>query len=481
MSDTATSSGPPAASGSKEAAKPARSSKDKAAREKRPRDEKARADKHKREKSSRDKKKPRDPAKDAEFQPKKLIVKGPLGWDIEIKPEFHMPEPRLGPCLLPLPSLLPAVTKHEWCSLDAISNWKLHAEPNLGVYIDLIKGDSKPGDPLNVLPAEDEALFKSLEPLMGKEPSTVGQGDDAFEAGKARAKSAVWLKNTTYLSNNLHAPVHSFGSRATEKATIAAELAKVEVSDQGAHSAAAIAAQFEAAAALDAGGLGALKHATKPHLTATLCAPLAPDPDLWANNYVQVSVGDDPDFGTRGKVDAAGKPLPLDTDALVSQVCETRQRRRGQPVLSASYSTAAPSAGGANDAESATYAWHKQYQVNLKEEPGGGDRLALIVDEDASTATYCQLVGRRMELTKGRPTEAARGDKETPIDLDWNGKTVLSHERDEKHKAVGTTPAIRNDFREKMKELDYPGISDDEYVSSSGEEESDDDDAAAED
>ena len=34
--------------------------------------------------------------------------------------------------------------------------------------------------------------------------------------GKKKAKDAVWLKNTT-LSNNLHAPVHAFGSRREQQ------------------------------------------------------------------------------------------------------------------------------------------------------------------------------------------------------------------------------------------------------------------------
>jgi hypothetical protein len=147
-------------------------------------------------------------------------------------------------------------------------------------------------------------------------------------------------------------------------------------------------------------------------------------------------------------------------------------------VLSASYSTPASGAADeAGDGPTRAYAWHRQYQVDLKEEPGGGERLALFVDDASNAATYCKLVGRRMELSKGRPTEAARGDKATPIDLDWDGATRLTYEADAAHAAVGVTPAIRNDFRLKMRALDVP-VSDDELVSSSGEEESDDDDEA---
>ena len=68
---------------------------------------------------------------------------------------------------MPIPSLhLPEVVQHKRCSLDDPKHWTLHVEPGLGVEIDLIRGDTPPGDPTNVLPPEDEAILKALEPLL---------------------------------------------------------------------------------------------------------------------------------------------------------------------------------------------------------------------------------------------------------------------------------------------------------------------------
>ena len=419
---------------------------------KRPREEKRR--------EKKPKEAPYDPRKTTE--PRKLIVPGPPGWHVELKPQLSPPTPLMGPCLLPLPlrDMLLECCKHERCSLDDIKHWGLHCEPDVGVKIDLIKGDTPPGDPTNVLPAEDEAILKSLEPLMGADD----KGGDAFARGKKHAKSAVWLKNTVYLSNNLHAPVHEFGSRAKEQQKLAAETMNAKIEHVGGTGAKAVDASFAAAAALD-GDLAALKHDKKPHLTAEFCVPLAPDLALWANSYVQVAVRDDPDFAVRGRTDEFGKPLPLGTQALVSKVCTTSHKRRGHNVLSASYSTPAPD-------DPAAFEWTRQYQLNFKEEGGAaGDRLALFVDADRGAATYVRQQPKRMELDKGRPTEAAREDSETPIDLKWSGKTTVTYEKGGAHGAPGFDAATRNAHRQKMRAIDNVDVSEDEEEEDDEEEE----------
>ena len=407
---------------------------------------------------------------------RKLIVKGPHGWDVELKPMLTKPTPMMGPNLLPLPikDMLLESCKHERCSLDEYHNYKLHCEPNVGVYIDLIKGDTPPGDPTNVLPEEDEKLLKSLEPLMGPE---VGAGSgDAFAKGKNQAKSAVWLKNTVYLSNNLHAPVHDFGSRSKEQEELARATLRQEIVPAAARGKAAVEASFAAAAAVDA---ATLKHDKKPHLTARCCVPIAPDLKLWANPYVQVSVGDDPDFAVRGKVDAAGAPLALGTKALVSKVCTTQHKRRGQRVLSASYSTPADgAAAGGGLADEATFDWKRQYQLNFKEEAAAlGDRLVLFVDRAGGVATYLQQKPKRMELDKGRPVDAAREDADIPIDLKWSGKTVVKYAKDHAHAAIGFDAASRNAYRAEMRAIDNVDVSEDEPDEDSDDEDAEDEDA----
>mmetsp|Transcript_3033 Transcript_3033/g.8870 ORF Transcript_3033/g.8870 Transcript_3033/m.8870 type:complete len:441 (-) Transcript_3033:36-1358(-) len=384
---------------------------------------------------------------------KKLIVPGPDGWDTELKPMFHPPMPKMGPYLMKLPSQLEHVVKHEWCSLDEYKHWKLHCEVDVGVKIDLIKGDTPPGDPTNVLPPEDEELLKSLEPLMAG--ATYGKETKAPSKGK----DAVWLKNTVYLSNNLHAPVHAFGSRSKEQIAERAKIdgAKIEALDGN-----DVNSSFVKAAAVDA---ATLKHPTKPNLTAEYVLPIAPDVDLWANSYVQVSIADDPDGSAR----RAGRAPAV--DALVSKVCTTSHRRRGANVLSASLSL--PATDG-----DASYQWTRQYQLNFKEERAqDGERLVLLADPANGRCTYLRQQPKRMELDKGRPFETAREDAETPVDLDWSGATVVAYERDPAHRARGLDATARNEWRAKMRQLGAVECSEDEEVSddeSSGEEEDED-------
>jgi len=361
--------------------------------------------------------------------------------------------------LMPIPSLLPQVVQHKRCSLDDPKHWTLHVEPGLGVEIDLIRGDTPPGDPTNVLPPEDEAILKALEPLLKQ--ATISDAGDVLAKGKKKAKDAVWLKNTTYLSNNLHAPVHAFGSRSKEQREQQRAVDQAAVSKlQGVGGESDIQKSFSDAATLNK---DTLRHPTKPHLTAEYALPIAPDLELWANSYVQVSIADAPDAATRGKRDASGAPLPLPTDALVSKVCTTAHRRRGANVLSASFSRPAEGAASPN-----TYGWTRQYQLNFKEERAqDGERLVLFLDPAKGIATYLQQQPKRMELDKGRATQAAREDLETPIDVEWSGETVLTYEKAPGHGAPGLDATSRNEWRAKMRAIENEGISEDEAVSDS--------------
>ena len=220
-------------------------------------------------------------------------------------------------------------------------------------------------------------------------------------------------------------------------------------------------------AALDA---ATLRHPKNPALRAEAVLPLAPDLDLWANSYVQVSIADDPDAQFRGKRDAQGAPVPLPTDALISKVCTTAHRRRGANVLSASFSRP-------DEGKEDAYNWSRQYQLNFKEERAqDGERLVLFLDPARGVATYLQQQPKRMELDKGRPTQTAREDPETPVDVDWSGETVLKYESSDAHAASGLDAASRNEWRAKMRAIENDGVSEDEHVS-----DSEDDDDSGED
>jgi len=387
----------------------------------------------------------------------KLVIPGdgPFG-DIEVEPSLHVPQPKLGPMLMPIPSLLPQVVQHKRCSLDDPKHWTLHVEPGLGVEIDLIRGDTPAGDPTNVLPPEDEAILKALEPLLKQ--ATISDAGDVLAKGKKKAKDAVWLKNTTYLSNNLHAPVHAFGSRSKEQREQQRAVDQAAVSKlQGVGGESDIQKSFSDAATLNK---DTLRHPTKPHLRAEYVLPVAPDSALWANSYVQVSIADDPDAPFRNKIGTDGKPLPLPTEALVSKVVTTSHKKRGANVLSASYSRP----------KDDSYDWSRQYQLNFKEERAqDGARLVLLIDEAEKTATFVAPQPKRMELDKGRSTDAAREDADTPIDTEWSGVTEVTYEATDGHKARGFDASSRNAWRARMRAVDADDISADEDVSESEE------------
>ena len=181
---------------------------------------------------------------------------------------------------------------------------------------------------------------------------------------------------------------------------------------------------------------------------------------MWANSYVQVSIADDPDAPFRNKLDGNGQPLPLPTEALVSKVVTTSHKKRGANVLSASYSRP----------KDDSYDWSRQYQLNFKEERAqDGARLVLLIDEAEKTATFVAPLPKRMELDKGRCTDAAREDADTPIDTEWSGVTEVSYEATDGHKARGFDASSRNAWRARMRAVDADDISADEDVSESEE------------
>ena len=118
---------------------------------------------------------------------------------------------------------------------------------------------------------------------------------------------------------------------------------------------------------------------------------------------------------------------------------------RGANVLSASYSRP----------KDDNYDWSRQYQLNFKEERAqDGARLVLLIDEAEKTATFVAPQPKRMELDKGRSTDAAREDADTPIDTEWSGLAEVAYEATEGHKARGFDATSRNARRARMRAVD---------------------------
>ncbi|KAJ1448156.1 Paf1-domain-containing protein [Pelagophyceae sp. CCMP2097] len=363
------------------------------------------------------------------------VKAGPKRWHtegdfrVELKMQHSFPTAHLGPALLRLPSSLELLTRHSACSLDSPANWALHCEPGLGVQIDLIAASEAKGAAAVPLADEDAALLARLD----------GPRADADAAGRKErpaTASAVWLKNTVYLSNNLHESVHAFKSTAKEHAAAFQELteaARARAQRDVGERLAAVARSFSSAQR--GGDVAALRHPGNPALRCEASMPLLPDVALWANNYVHVTLDREPAGSRSGSA-----------NALVSKVVATTHKRRGQPVLSASLSLPAPSGPGRSE----DYVWSSQYQLSFNESTTVADRLVLFVDSAAGSATYTRETSKRVELELPRPTQAARDDAATPVPADWDGRTRAAFEAPA-GRAVGLTPDERNAYRAKRR------------------------------
>ncbi|KAJ8602014.1 hypothetical protein CTAYLR_002770 [Chrysophaeum taylorii] len=381
--------------------------------------------------------------------------------DLEFRSGYQAP--CYGPMLLPMPKLLPYFTAHRWSTLDDPKYRRIYPEPLMGLTIDILNEDrnavDKPLDPA------DRKIFELAREVVGDEEIDVilKHGLEApkileeMKKGKQKktqtveaklresaAQGAVWLKNTTYLSNNLHESVHSFKSGAAEKKERAMRGAAVDNKsyDDAVRS-------FELAAE-------PLVHATDPSLAVEWAVPLFPDASLWANTYVRVDVDREPPEASVG-----GAP-----ELLASKIFDAKKRVRGQKSLSASVSVPTKT-----DDDTIEYAWSRQYQLTIRDDGHANDRLAVFVGDDE--ATYVVETAKRVELDHCRLPRAARNDR---LDADikagyhWNGQTTLVLDNQ-----IAFDAPDRNAVRRKLREVSVD-VSDDEDEEQQAHLDDDDDD-----
>jgi len=391
---------------------------------------------------------------------------------VELEFQTGAQVPPLGPMLMKIPSQLPAACEHRWSSLDDPKYRRFYLEPLMGMNLDLIEDERerRRGPPLPEMDPEDRPLLELARDILGSEEVDVimehglgatkvleemkknkksggTQADESAKLRESAAQGANWLKNTTYLSNNLHESVHAFKSGAEEKARIA-RLREDEDEDE---------AGYDAALKSFRDAKRPLEHSGDPTLTVEWELPLFPDAALWANDYVRVDVDNEP---------------PSDGSLLASQIFTTEKKSRGSKSLSTSVSV--PVSDETPDGR-VDYEWSRQYYLTIREDGRADDRLALFLGP--TQATYVVEPSKRAELDHCRLPRAAALERRTADlanDYVWTGKTELVFDRQ-----TAFDPAARNDIRRKLRQVNVD-VSDDEDDAPAEDAADDDlDDAAA--
>lgn len=368
---------------------------------------------------------------------------------VDLKFRTGLLTPDFSPTLLKVPSLLPYVTEHRRCSLDWPHGAFLHPEPMLGLKIDVANEEppvAKPWAPedLEVLEMAREVIGDDVDLIIEKgidahriflEREKKKPASEEARLREHAAQGAVWLKNTTYLSNNLGDAVHQFRSEVQERNKQATLLEDDDQVDDPYDRAALTFDQAE-------------RPVTRDGLTVEWSVPVLPDDKLWANQYVRAEID-------RVDVD--------DSRLLVSKIFTTNKKTRGHSSLAASVSIPDP-----EDPEG-SFVWARQYDLTITSQPGGaGDRLALFVDQDQATYIV-ENTTRRVGLEHPKPADQAdRIEDDEKLGYVWSGKTAVTYED-----TLGFKPEHRNARRRKLRTVAID-ISDDEN-------EEDDEDAVADD
>ena len=389
--------------------------------------------------------------------PKKHIIDpdGTGKFATEVKFRSGIPPPEMPMMMLKMPSMLPELCKHKWTSMDHPMNRKLHVEPMLGVKIDLINDDkisnTENKEPLH---PDDVKLMDMCKHLLGDEfddivgpryfeakgmpvpekkkkeedyveKKTIVKTEEAKHRDEA-SKDASWLKNTSYLSNNLSGQVHAFKSDVQEKHK--EETLRI-VEKYDADDDAATAAIRRAEASFDL---------VKKKDIKAVAWEVPVFPEHTSMDGILVSFDDEPDDGP------VNNEVP---SRLISHVENTKIKRKGQNVLAAALSVKKKQ----TDTGVVSYDWKRQYQARVIQD--GAERLALTIGDSA--ATYQTMTGHRLDLDKCRMPETARGDDDAKVD-GWTGETQVIY-----HDVPAFGAKERNELRAKRRIVDVD-VSDDE-------------------
>jgi len=264
-------------------------------------------------------------------------------------------------------------------SVEQAHQYELHAEPDLGITIDLV--DPQAYDPLpGAELAEEDAELLSAAAL-GK---ALGEQQNSSSVIKQMRKEVTWLRKTPLMGNNLYDAIHKHKKdqmetkhvvRESRALALAKEQGKGERSFQ--QQIEAVEKTFEDAAALNA---SSLQHPTDPNLQCVSLLPVLPDFNCWSNTYVQLQFDFDPALehimDTEPKFDSSRV-----TRAVVKGFSQKEASEApGQYVAYLLPKSDAADEDDRNAEEEVELEWVREYAYEVKRE-AEGDSYFLVVGE----------------------------------------------------------------------------------------------------
>jgi hypothetical protein len=390
------------------------------------------------------------------------------------RPKFRnaLPDVPFAPKFLALPSSAARFCQFTPQALEKAYRWEPHAEPTLGVHIDLVDPENAmPPVPQPPLPLEDRRLLQddgaaaagAAGAAAAGSSSSSSSGGSGSGGGGARAKPKVgrnfeglrpnvtWLKKTIYLGNDLYKAEHSFSlgikERAEDKAELQDALEDAVLTPNQALAKVKESFRVVSTAAGKAAAGQALKHATKPGLTAVEVWPVLPSFEHFPLKFTQVDFDSDPTVLDRsekkrqGAGGAAGAAAAAEARAakrrrVMSSVVrnsyeEPREGRligsfmlpREDPADAAGAAAGAAAAGGVAAAAAEAAAggvvldWQHEFELSIRttKEERQDQSFVFLLEEGGDAMRFFKSASR-LQLKRSR----------VPLGEDRKGSVILA-------------------------------------------------------
>ena len=374
------------------------------------------------------------------------------------RPKFRntLPDVPFAPKFLAMPSSAGRFCRFTPQALEKAYKWTPHAEPALGVHIDLVAPENAAAPtPQPDLPPEDARLLQEDGGNMGGAAGGMGgsKGGKTARNLEALRPNVTWLKKTIYLGNDLYKSEHSF-VRGTEEKEAAKEELDSKLLDSKLTDSQALRKVRETFQAVKRVGPGtgkgpALKHATKPELTATEVWPILPSFEHFPVKYTQVDFDTDPTVLERRDVKRTAAQVQAERAAKRRRVMRSIVRnsyeepREGRLIGSFLLPRDDPAeedipAGGEEDGASssssssspagnkgAVYDWKREFELSIRTTKDRQDQSFVFLLEDGGKAVRFFKSASRLLLKRSN----------VPLDEERKGSVVVaerSYTRDER-------------------------------------------------
>lgn len=298
----------------------------------------------------------------------------------------RLPEPLPGPKLAQLPTDLQSFVEFKPTSLDTDYKWKHHSERTLGVSVDLVDLEAHRPQPKEERPEIHPDDARILHWGAGKQGGGGG--------GQANKVAHVWLKNTSFMSNDLTQQVHKFKSGSQVMKEEHERI--VQINNTLGTDAETLTENAEKSFDVPFDKLVAAS-AKRKGLTAEWVMPLLPDALLWANDFVHVDFEVDPaPRDPRKRARVAGGML-----VNAKPVYNEKQQKN---VVKGSF-ILPKEEGSKGEHEEQEFEWERQYTVETKD---ADKNFVLMVDPDVGTVTYVEHSSSKVEFRSGLAAAIAK-------------------------------------------------------------------------